>query len=479
MDMEERYIATVDLGTGKLALCVARVYGESVEIIYYKESPSDGIRQSWVLNPIRASVPLKQALKEAEEELGIKILQVVIGLPRFCVRQESSTAGIDRPDATSCITPQEIDDIERLALDTYPYIDPEKEEIFGAVAQSFSADDIINLPKEDVIGMTGARIDGNFKLFVGAKRTVNNIDRMLNEAGIAPARKFFLPDATARAILTQEEKDNGVALIEMGAGVTSVSIYQGGVLRYYSAIPFGGKTISTDIKYICGFKEALAENIKKAYGACMPDRLQSMSEKVIQVNYDDNGTSKQVEVKYLSEIITARVKEIFDAILFTIQESGYADKLRAGIVLTGGGANLTGCGNFLKELSGYNVRTGYPRHRNIITNGYTAICETSAVASIGMLMLAKQDTHLNCTTEPERLPEPEVEDGETPEVEEPSTENYEGSVFDGSGEETGKKPEKKPKPKEAKKPKPEKKPTFTWGERFVERLGVLFDSVTE
>jgi len=464
--MEERYIATVDLGTGKLALCVARIYGESIEIIYYKETASDGIRQSRVFNPKRAADPLRKALKEAEGELGIKITQVVVGLPRYSVRQEMAPAGIDRNEGGKCITPQEIDDIESLALDTYPYINPEEEQIYGAVAQSFCADDMINLPKEDIIGMTGARIDGNFKVFVGKKKPVSNIGIMLNEAGVAAAREFFLPDATASAILTQEEKDNGVALIEIGAGVTSLSIYQGGILRHYTAIPFGGKVISTDIKYICGFKESLAENIKKAFGACMPDRLQSMSEKVVQVNYDEDGTFKQVEVKYLSEIITARVKEIFEAMLFTIQESGYADKIRSGIVLTGGGANLTGCGNFLKEMSGYNVRMGYPRHKNIIASGFPAMSETSAAASIGMLLLAKHDAHLNCTTEPE----PKV-------AQDPEEPNYDGSVFSQITEE----PQKEKAPKEK---APKGKGTSTghrlnWKDKLVDTLGVLFDNATE
>lgn len=471
--MEERYIATVDLGTGKLALCIARVYGESVEIIYYKEFPSDGVRQSRVFNPKRAAIPLKQALDEAEGELGIKILQVVIGLPRYSVRQEMAPAGIDRREGGTCITASEIDDIESLALDTYPYINQEEEKIYGAVAQSFSADDMINLPKEDIIGMTGARIDGDFKVFIGKKKPVSNIEIMLNDAGVAAAREFFLPDATASAILSQEEKDNGVALIEMGAGVTSLSIYQGGILRNYTSIPFGGRSISTDIKYICSFKESLAENIKKAYGACMPERLQSMSEKIIQVNYDEEGRFSQVEVKYLSEIITARVREIFEAMLFSIQDSGYADKLRAGIVLTGGGANLTGCGNFLKEMSGYNVRIGYPRHRNIISGGFPEMMETSAAASVGMLLLAKQDTHLNCTTAPETAPE---EDDETVEAEMVETPLQETVFFT---PEENKTRTDTPKKNHARTKKKNLSHTMKWKDALVEKLGDLFDSATE
>ena len=479
--MDERYIATVDLGTGKIALTVARILGENIDILFYKEVPSAYVRHSQVVNPMRAAEPLKAVIKEAEEELGIKILQVVIGLPRYSVRQEAAPASTQRSDPSSCITREEVDIIKNMALETYPMEDKENEDIYGAVTQSFETDDMINLPEEDVIGMTSNVLRGNFKIFVGAKRYIHNIDVMLNDAGVAPAKKIFLPDATANAVLSAEEKENGVALIEMGAGVTSLSIYQGGLLRQYSAIPFGGKVITTDIKYICGFKESLAENLKMAFGACMPDRLQSMSEKIIQVNYDEDGTCKQIGVKYMSEIITCRVKEIVEAMLFKIEESGYADKLRNGIVLTGGVANLTGCANYIKELSGYNVRIGYPRCKYISSNEFPGIYETSAAASAGMLMLAKEDPYLNCTTE-YVAPKPETPVEEKPEAEavpEPETED---TVFNpapaGDKEKAGdakggKKNGKTKRPVAPKIPTP----VITWGTKLSEKFATLFDGM--
>ena len=271
--------------------------------------------------------------------------------------------------------------------------------MYGAVAQSFSTEDAYHYSEADVVGMPSRSLEGEFKVFVGKKKAVRNIDIMLEKAGVAEAAKYFLPLSTADAVLSPEEKENGVALIEMGAGVTSLTICQDGILRYYSAIPFGGRNITADIKYECGFTEVLAENIKMAFGACMPERLQNMSEKTLQIRDEVDGSSRQVTVKYLSEVVTARVKEIVDAILFKIQESGYADKLRNGIVLTGGGANLVNCGNLIKQMSGYNVRIGYPRARRISVSGCPGISETSAAASVGMLMLASADTHIDCASE--------------------------------------------------------------------------------
>ena len=404
----ERYIAAADLGSSKIALSVAKIEGDDIQVIYYKETPSDGIRYSCVFNPKRASAPLSAAIKEAEDELNIKILQIVVGLPRYKVRQEIASARMERSDPATCITKEEINALKSIAIDSYPIDDEAKEEIYGAVAQSFSADEeLVCANENDVVGVTADAIEGNFKVFVGAQKPISNIDIMLNETGVAPARKLFLPNAVAQAVLTDGEKENGVALVEIGAGVTSLTIYRGRILRHYSSIPFGGRVISTDIKYECGFNEALSENIKLAFGACMPDKLQSLSEKIIQINDEENGSYEQLPVKYLSEIITCRAREIIEAVLFQIQDSGYADKLRNGIVLTGGGANLVNLANLFKEMSGYTVRIGYPRSQAFSAIGCSGTGEASAVASIGMILEAKRDVRLNCI---EEAPAPAAEE---------------------------------------------------------------------
>lgn len=473
--MKDRYIATVDLGTSKIALAVAKITGEDVQILYYRETPSDGVRYGRIFNPTKASIPLKKALSAAEEELGIKIRQVVIGLPRYGVRQETASASSQRSDPHSCISQDEIDAVKNMALDTYPLEDVENEEMYGAVAQSFSTEDALNYSEEDVVGMPSRSLDGNFKVFVGAKKAVSNIDIMLSAAGVAEASKYFLPMSTADAILTPEEKENGVALVEMGAGVTSVTIYQNGILRYYYSIPFGGRNITTDIKYECGFTEKLAENIKLGFGACMPERLQNMSEKVLQIRNEEDGTSQQLSVKYLSEVITARMKEIVDAILFKIQESGFADKLRNGIVLTGGGANLVNSSSFIKQMSGYNVRIGYPRARGMSASGCAGISETGAAATIGMLLLATADSHIDCATEKKPVAGASRRDhAPAPAAKEDETVHQEGLFGDDQIEVV--------KPVKEQRQRPPKKPTgiFTWTKKKItDIMGDLYDGMEE
>ena len=202
----------------------------------------------------------------------------------------------------------------------------------------------------------------------------------------------------------------------------------------------------------------------------MPDKLQSLSEKIIQINDEENGSYEQLPVKYLSEIITCRAREIIEAILWQIQDSGYADKLRNGIVLTGGGANLVNLANLFKEMSGYTVRIGYPRSQAFSAIGCSGTGEASAVASIGMILEAKRDYRLNCIEEAPAPAAPEAEpaeNGEGTPVQEKLFDDlpYESEVI---------RPKKGPK-----KPKPTNK-FITWirqkGHQVGEAAEGAFDS---
>ena len=410
--MEERYIASIDLGTSKFGLCVARVKGNDVQIVYYKETPSAGIRGSVVANPMKASIPLKAAIREAEDELMIKILQVVVGMPRNDVRQETANGGIVRSNPDEYITEEEVENLKAMALESYPLDDTDSQIMYGAVAQSFSIDDQIQLVESDVVGTLSSSLEGNFKVFIGSRRATTAVDKIFNSMGIAIAKKYFLPDVVARTVLGEEDRQNGVALVDIGAGVTSVAIYHGGIMRYYAAIPFGGKSITGDIRTECSISEDLAEKIKLKFGACMPGKLASLSEKVLQIRLTE--PYKEVSVKYISEVIDARCREIIDAVLYYIQESGLQNNLRSGIVLTGGGANLVNLGNLFKEISGYEVRTGFPRHLFSASVG-SGLYNPSATSAIGMVLAAKDDRLPDCITRPEPVwkdPEPVVE--ETP-----------------------------------------------------------------
>ena len=463
----DKHIVAIDLGTSKIALTVAKVNGNDVQIVYYKETPSAGIRYSSVFNASHVTGPLTEAVREAEESLGIKINQAVVGMSRYPVRQESNTGKIEDRGHDTDITTEDIAALKRFAQDSYPLADPGKEAIYGAVAQSFSDGENLQLIESDIIGMASDVLEGNFKIFIGKKSDLTKMDLAMNKAGLSAVRKFFTADSTAKAVLEYSEMENGVALIDFGAGCTSVSIYHGNIMRHYASIPFGGKNITDDIKSECQISERLAENIKMAFGACMPDKLQNLSEKIIHIRSNSTEPDKQLPVKYLSEIITARVEEIITAILYEIQESGFADMLRSGIVVTGGSAQLPNLGNFINELSGFRVRTGYPR-RLFSGQGCDGLGETSAATSIGLILAANEVSEINCA-----LPKGEGV-METPTVDES---NPDGNLFSERAMEGVEVTETEVKETVKSKDKGKKQPTVRWGEKVSVFMGNIFDSV--
>ena len=176
---------------------------------------------------LRVAGPLRRLILDAETELNIRIRQLVAGLPRYEVRQESASAHVERDDPESLISREEVNDLKSSAVGTYPVADAAREEIYGAVAQSFSADeDFVGVSEEDIVGVTAETIESNFKLFVGARKPVGNLDILFKELGVTLARKLFAPDAAASAVLTETEKMHGVALVEIGAGVRAVGRYR-------------------------------------------------------------------------------------------------------------------------------------------------------------------------------------------------------------------------------------------------------------
>ncbi len=416
MEITDRHIVAIDLGTSKLALTVAKVTGRDVQIVYYKENAAAGIRYSSVFHVTQAADAIIKAVKEAEDALGIKITQAVVGMPKYPVRQESNTAEMKDTGYDKDITLEDIAELKSFAQNLYPLEQPEKESVYGAVAQSFSDGENFQIIENDIIGMTSDVLEGNFKIFIGKKSDLNKIDTAMNKASLVAARKYFTADSTAKAVLTDSEMENGVALIDFGAGCTSVSIYHGNIMRHYASIPFGGKNITDDIKSECLISERLAENIKLAFGACMPEKLQNLSEKVIHIRSNSAEPDKQLPVKYLSEIITARVEEIMMAIFYEIQNSGFADMLRSGVVVTGGCAQIPNLNSFMYELSGYKVRTGYPK---MLFSGQNCdgINDTTAAPSIGLIFAAMEEG-INCC----QMPEEDVTEEEEPQ-------NDNGEIF--------------------------------------------------
>ena len=461
--MADKHIVAIDLGTSKIALTVAKINGRDVQIVYYKETPSEGIRYSSVYNQKQVTEPLVRAVRDAEESLGIKITQAIVGMSRYPIRQEANTALFPDRGYDTDITSEDIAELKRFAQDSYPLSDSAQEAIYGAVAQSFSDGENFQIIENDIIGMSSDVLEGNFKIFIGKKSDLTKIDLAMNKADLTAARKYFTADSTAKAVLEDSEMENGVALIDFGGGCTSVAIYHGNIMRHYASIPFGGKNITSDIKSECQISEKLAENIKKAFGACMPEKLQNLSEKVIHIKSSSTEPNKQLPVKYLSEIITARVEEIMTAMIYEIQESGFADMLRSGIVVTGGSAQIPNLGAFINDISGFKVRTGFPK-KMFSYQDSEAMFEPSASTSVGLILAAYENEDINCA---------HPANGVEVKVEEPVND---GNLFSNEALEGVVKEDPKPAPEKPKTPaKPVKK--GVWKDKIGSFMGNIFDSV--
>ncbi len=393
---EEKYLAAIDLGSAKIGICIAHIQEKSVHIVLYKEIPSEGIQSSAIYIPMLTAKAVKKAIAEAEKELMIQIKSVVVGLPRNDVVQVAASATMQREQPEEYVSPEEVRTIKERALETYPLPNPERQAIYGAVAQSFTIDEGIKLSEREIVGTLSPTLEGNFQVFVGRRQAVQAIEKIFKGTGVSIQKKYFLPEVMAKATLSKEELKAGVALVDIGAGVSSISIYKGNIMRYYAAIPFGGKSVSGDIETECSLDEDLSEKIKKRFGFCQPEKLGANSDKVLQIRLTE--PYREITVKYISEIITARYKELVDAILYHIQESGLQNTLRGGIVLTGGAAEQNGLEAMIKELSGYNVRKGYPKSFFSAPAGSSVFC-TSSTAAIGMILAANDENLLDCAKE--------------------------------------------------------------------------------
>ena len=462
--MQERFIAAVDLGASKISLSVCNVVDGVAQVLYYRETESQGIRHGIIFNPKKVCEPLGALIREAEETLEINIHEVVTAYPRWKVSTDEVEQSCNRSEPESFITEEEVAGLKDLAQEKFHSGIAAGSQIYGTVAQSYSTEDLFQAAEDDVIGVTGSKFEGTYKVFSGAAKPVANIDKVMNELGIS-SRKLFLAESVAETVLSSDEKEHGVALVEIGASVTSVSVYHRGVLRFYDSFPFGGNAITSDIHLECGIQEGLAENIKLGFGSCMPDRLQSLGEKIIQIHDNRTGESQQLPVKYLSEIIGSRMREIAGAALFLIGKSGYADNLRGGIVLAGGGAELLSASALFTELSGLPTRVGYPHESGISTDGCKEICELGGTSQLAMIAMVKDNEYVNCAILKELDTKPEE-----PKAEEPVRNN----LFDESAPEE--KQVEEPKKPAAKPKKPKKRGLFgTLTEGLTNLTGNLFD----
>ncbi|TXN36904.1 cell division protein FtsA [Flagellimonas hymeniacidonis] len=391
------YSVGLDIGTTKIVAIIGREneYGK-IEILGTGKSKSLGVHRGVVNNITQTISSIQQAVEQAEVDSGLKIGSVVVGIAGQHIRSLQHSDYITRPNSEEVIND---DDLEKLCNQVYKLVMLPGEEIIHVLPQEYRVDGQpeIKEPK----GMYGGRLEANFHVVVGQVSSIKNIGRCIKSAGLDLANITLEPLASAEAVLSQEEKEAGVALIDIGGGTTDLAIFKDGIIRHTSVIPFGGNVITEDIKEGCSIIEKQAELLKIKFGSAWPG--ENKDNEIVSIPGLRGREPKEITLKNLSKIIHARVVEIVEQVYVEIKNYGHEDqkkKLIAGIVLTGGGSQLKHLKQLVEYITGMDTRIGYP-NEHLAGDSDEEIASPLYATAVGLLMNALETETLNAMEEAE------------------------------------------------------------------------------
>lgn len=356
--MEKRNISVgLDIGTTKIVAMIGckNEYGK-IEVLGIGKAKSLGVKRGVVNNITQTIQSIQQAVEESESVSGQEIKDVVVGIAGQHIRSLHHSDYITRDDADKVIDES---DIEELINQVHKLVMLPGEEIIHVLPQDFKVDSQEHI--KEPIGMYGGRLEANFHVVVGQVSSIKNIGRCVKSAGLDLSEITLEPLASAAAVLSQEEKEAGVALIDIGGGTTDLAIFKDGIIRHTAVIPFGGNVITEDIKEGCSIIEKQAELLKIKFGSAWPG--ENKDNEIVSIPGLRGRDPKEITLKNLSKIIHARVVEIIEQVYLEIKNYGHEEqkkKLIAGIVLTGGGAQLKHLKQLVEYITGMDTRIGYP-----------------------------------------------------------------------------------------------------------------------
>lgn len=357
-DMEHEKLAVgLDIGTTKIvAMLGTKNEYDKLEIVGVGKSKSQGVHRGVVNNITQTIQSIQAATQEAEAVSGKKIDSVVVGIAGQHIRSLQHSDYITRSNPDAVIDEA---DIERLKNQVFKLVMLPGEEIIHVLPQEYKVDGQAEI--KEPIGMYGGRLEANFHVVVGQVSSIRNIMRCVKSAGLDFGGITLEPLASADAVLSQEEKEAGVALIDIGGGTTDLAIFKDGIIRHTAVIPFGGNVITEDIKEGCSIIEKQAELLKIKFGSAWPG--ENKDNEIVSIPGLRGRDPKEITLKNLSKIIHARVQEIIEQVYAEIKNYGHEEqkkKLIAGIVLTGGGSQLKHLKQLVEYITGMDTRIGYP-----------------------------------------------------------------------------------------------------------------------
>lgn len=404
----ENMAVGLDIGTTKIVAMIGRKnqYGK-LETVGVGKAKSLGVHRGVVNNITQTIQSIQQAVSEAEASCAVKIQDVTVGIAGQHIRSLQHSDYITRPNAEEVINEE---DIDRLINQVHKLVMLPGEEIIHVLPQDFKVDGQAEI--KEPIGMYGERLEANFHVVVGQVSSIRNIGRCVQTAGLGLAGITLEPLASAKAVLSQEEKEAGVALIDIGGGTTDLAVFKDGIIRHTAVIPFGGNVITEDIKEGCSIIEKQAELLKIKFGSAWPG--ENKDNEIVSIPGLRGRDPKEITLKNLSKIIHARVVEIIEQVYVEIKNYGHEEqkkKLIAGIVLTGGGSQLKHLKQLVEYITGMDTRVGYP-NEHLAGDSDSDITSPLYATAVGLVLdgLQRQDKKQD-----QILEEPEQEINEVPE----------------------------------------------------------------
>ncbi|MFZ4105372.1 cell division protein FtsA [Flavobacterium sp.] len=395
MENRDNIAVGLDIGTTKIVAMIGKKneYGK-LEILGIGKAKSLGVARGVVNNITQTIQSIQQAVTEAQENSGYKINDVVVGIAGQHIRSIQHTDYISRSNSDEVITEQDIqfliDQVNKLAM--LP-----GEEIIHVLPQEYKIDGQSEI--KEPIGMYGSRLEATFHVVVGQASSIRNIVKCVQSTGIELSGLTLEPLASADAVLSQEEKEAGVALIDIGGGTTDLAIFKDGIIRHTAVVPFGGNVITEDIKQGCSIIEKQAELLKMKFGSAWPG--ENKDNEIVSIPGLRGREPKEISLKNLSKIIHARVVEIIEQVFAEIKAYGHDDpkkKLIAGIVLTGGGAQLQHIKQLVEYITGMDTRIGYP-NEHLAGNSNVDISSPLFATAVGLVMKSITNNTQSATME--------------------------------------------------------------------------------
>jgi len=375
----KKLLVGLDIGTSKIAAIVAEIKPEGgFEIIGMGSHPSRGLKKGVVVNIDTTVNAIQRALEEAELMADCKIREVYTGIAGSHIRSFNSQGMV-------AIKDQEVaqSDIER-AVDTARAVQiPNDQQILHVLNQEFIVDG-----QEDVrepLGMNGVRLEVKVHIVTGAVSSAQNIVKCVRRCGLEVRDLVLLPLASAQAVISDDEKDLCVALMDIGGGTTDLVVYTHGAIRHTAVIPIAGDQITNDIAMALRTPTKDAEDIKERYG-CALSQLANPNDMVDVPGLGDREP-RQLSRKTLSEVIEPRVEELYSLVQTELRRSGYEELLSSGVVITGGTSVMQGMVELGEEIFHMPVRVGYPAYSGALAE---TVRHPRHATGVGLLLAGMQ-----------------------------------------------------------------------------------------